>query len=128
MDILLKIAAVGVAASVLAMVLKKNSPEIALLLTVATASLIMFAAVEVISEVLDFLRTILDYTSLSEDIFGIVLKAVAIAIITKIASDVCKDAGQSASSSAIELVGSATVLYIALPLFETMIQMINSLV
>lgn len=128
MDILLKIAAVGVAASVLAMVLKKNSPEIALLLTVATASLIMFAAVEVISEVLDFLRTILEYTSLSEDIFGIVLKAVAIAIITKIASDVCKDAGQSASSSAIELVGSATVLYIALPLFETMIQMINSLV
>ncbi len=128
MDILLKIAAVGVAASVMAMVLKKNSPEIALLLTVATASLIMFAAVEVISEVLDFLRTILEYTSLSEDIFGIVLKAVAIAIITKIASDVCKDAGQSASSSAIELVGSATVLYIALPLFETMIQMINSLV
>ena len=88
----------------------------------------MFAAVEVISEVLDFLRTILEHTSLSEDIFGIVLKAVAIAIITKIASDVCKDAGQSASSSAIELVGSATVLYIALPLFETMIQMINSLV
>ena len=128
MDILLKIAAVGVAASVMAMVLKKNSPEIALLLTVATASLIMFAAVEVISEVLDFLRTILEHTSLSEDIFGIVLKAVAIAIITKIASDVCKDAGQSASSSAIELVGSATVLYIALPLFETMIQMINSLV
>lgn len=128
MDILLKIAAVGVAASVMAMVLKKNSPEIALLLTVATASLIMFAAVEVISEVLEFLRTILEYTSLSEDIFGIVLKAVAIAIITKIASDVCKDAGQSASSSAIELVGSATVLYIALPLFETMIQMINSLV
>ena len=128
MDILLKIAAVGVAASVMAMVLKKNSPEIALLLTVATVSLIMFAAVEVISEVLEFLRTILEYTSLSEDIFGIVLKAVAIAIITKIASDVCKDAGQSASSSAIELVGSATVLYIALPLFETMIQMINSLV
>ena len=128
MDILLKIAAVGVTASVMAMVLKKNSPEIALLLTVATASLIMFAAVEVISEVLEFLRTILEYTSLSEDIFGIVLKAVAIAIITKIASDVCKDAGQSASSSAIELVGSATVLYIALPLFETMIQMINSLV
>ena len=95
MDILLKISAVGVAASVMAMVLKKNSPEIALLLTVATVSLIMFAAVEVISEVLEFLRTILEYTSLSEDIFGIVLKAVAIAIITKIASDVCKDAGQS---------------------------------
>ena len=52
----------------------------------------------------------------------IVMKTVAVSITAKITSDACKDAGQSALSSAIELLGAVTGVYLALPLFKTVLE------
>lgn len=128
MELLIKAAAVAIAAGVLGMVLKKNSPEISLMLAIAAGCIVIYLALEGISDLVGFLSSLVEYSGLSSEIFSIILKSIAIAIITKIASDICKDAGQSASASSLELIGSVTILYIALPLFEAMIQMINSLV
>lgn len=128
MDILIKAAAVSVAAAVLALVIKKSSPDMALLLGLMTCCTVIEASLSVMSGITDFLYTLLDYTGLDGDALTIIMKSVAIAIITKLASDICRDAQQSALSSSLELCGSAAVLYIAVPLIKAVVQMINSLI
>ena len=59
---------------------------------------------------------------------SVVLKATGVAILCRLASDVCRDAGESALASAVEVCGSVTVLCIALPLIKAVMQMINSLI
>lgn len=127
MDLLIKAAAAAVAAAVLGLVLKGARPEFSLLLALAAGCFVIVLAAETLLDVVDFLYMLSDYTGLSGQVFGIVLKAIAIAAVTRLASDVCKDAGHAASSVSLELIGSVTVLYTALPLFETMLQMINTL-
>ena len=126
--ILLKVAAVAVAGAVLGLVIKKNSPDMSLMLTIALAMAGLYLAFDVIVGVVEFIRTLAEATNISLTAVEIVFKTVGISLVTKLASDVCRDAGQSSVASGVELVGSLTALYISLPLFESVVSMIRSLV
>jgi stage III sporulation protein AD len=128
MEILIKVAAVAVAGTVLGLVIKKNSPEMALMLTVALALIALYLALDTIKAVTDFVTSLAGAAQISPAVLTVVFKAVGISIITKLSSDVCRDAGQSSVASGIELTGSFAALYIALPLFKTVMDMIGNLV
>ena len=127
MDILLKCAAAAVTAAVLGLVIKKNNPETALLLAIAAAIMLLTAAFGAAENVFDFLRRLIDMSGIPEGIVPIVLKTVAVAIITGFAADVCKDAGQTSLSSVCEMVGAMTAMYIAMPLFEIVLETMGKL-
>lgn len=127
MAVLIKIAAVAVAGAILCLVIKKNSPEMALLLTISLALIAITLAFDVITGVTDFMKSLSETAQISPAVLSIVMKTVGISIVTKLASDVCRDAGQVSVASGIELTGAFTALYISLPLFKTVISMIESI-
>lgn len=127
MAVLIKIAAVAMTGVILGLVVKKNSPEMALLLTIALALICLSLAYSVIKGVTDFVTSIADTAQISSAVMSVLLKAIGISIITKLAADVCRDAGQTSVASGVELGGAFTALYLAIPLFQTVINMINSL-
>ncbi|MCL2408801.1 MAG: stage III sporulation AC/AD family protein [Oscillospiraceae bacterium] len=127
MDILLRVAAVAVAGSVIGLVLKKTRPEMSLLVTIALAVFAVYLAFEIVSRIIGFIRSLSDMAGISPAVISVVLKTVGIAIITKISADICRDAGQGSVASGVELAGTITAVYISLPLLESVISMIHSL-
>ena len=128
MAIIVKIAAVAVAGTVLSLVIKKNSPEMALMLTISLALIALYLAIDTIKGVTDFITSLASAAQISPGVLTVVFKTIGISIITKLSADVCRDAGQSSVASGIELAGSFAALYIALPLFKTVMDMIETLV
>ena len=128
MDVLVKVLAVAVTGSVLGLVIKKNSPEMALLLTIALAVFAVSLSAKIVSEILEFVKSVSDAAGISPSVLAIVLKTVGIAVVTKISADISKDAGQLSVASNVEFAGAAVALYIALPLFKTVVSMIDSLI
>lgn len=126
MDFLIKGSVIGVIASVIGLMLKKNVPEFALLLTISAATAILCFAFAVLGDVKDFVYEVAEKGSVSSALLSPVLKCVGISVCAKLASDVCKDAGYAASASAVELVASAAALYAALPLMRTVLKMTES--
>ena len=124
---LLRAVAIGIVGSVLGLVLKRSSPEIGLLLALAVALLVLGLGARVVGVILAFADTLQSATRLSPTLFGPVLQTVGIGILTRISSDVCKDAGQGAIASTVELAGTVAALYIALPLMQAVFQMIGGL-
>jgi stage III sporulation protein AD len=128
MAILIKVAAIAVAGAVLGLVIKKNSPDMALMLTISLALIALYLAFDTIKAVTDFIASMAGAAQISPIVLTVVFKAVGISIVTKLSSDVCRDAGQSSVASGIELTGAFAALYIALPLFKTVMDMIGNLV
>lgn len=128
MTILIKVAAIAVAGTVLSLVIKKNSPEMALMLTISLALVALYLAFDTIKEVTQFITSLADMAQISPAVLTVVIKAVGISVVSKLSSDVCRDAGQTSVASGVELVGAFTALYISLPLFKTVLSMIGSLV
>ena len=127
MEILIKIAAIAITGTVIGLVIKKNSPEMSLLLTISIAMVALYMASGIISDIVDFAGKLADASKLSPAVLSVLLKTVGISIISRLASDVCRDAGQTSVASGVEIAGCAAALYISLPLMETVFDMISSL-
>lgn len=125
MELLIKAAILGIAATLIALLLKKSNPEMALLLSIGAVAVILVVAVELASGVKEMTQLAVALSGVSSAILSPVLKCVGIAIVTRIAADICKDAGQSSVSSSVELVGTAAALYVSMPLMKTLLQMIG---
>lgn len=126
MDFLIKGSVIGVIASVLGLLLKKNAPEFALLLTVSAAAAIIGFALSVLGNIKDFVYELAERGAVSSALLMPLVKCVGISVCAKLASDICKDAGFSASASAVELVAAASALYAALPLMRAVLKMTES--
>ena len=126
MDFLIKGSAIGVIASVLGLLLKKNAPEFALLLTVSAAAAIIGFALSILGNIKDFVYELVERGAISSALLAPLVKCVGISVCAKLATDICKDAGFSASASAVELVASAAALYAALPLMRAVLKMTES--
>lgn len=128
MDVFIRVAAIGIVAAVLVTLLKKNAPEISLILALAAAAIIISFFAGMYKSVKSFIDTMTEMAGLSSAVIAPLMKTLAIAIICKLASEICRDASQNALAAAVEMTGAVTALYIALPLFNTAIQMIMSLI
>ncbi len=126
MELIVKAAAVGVVAAAAGLVVKKSNPESSLMLSVCAAVMILAAAMEVFGSLLSFVTGLADEAGLSSALLTPVLKAVGIGITGRIVSDICKEAGQAVSASAVELAASVAALYAALPLLKALMVLICS--
>ena len=128
MDTLLKAAAVGVIASILGLVIKKSNPEHGVILALFAAGTIIYLALSLAGYTVEFIRTTAENSGVSAALYLPVIKCAAVALTGKTAADICRDAGHSASASAIEFTAAAAGLYISLPLLKSMVELMASLV
>ncbi len=110
-------------AAVLIVVLRRNSPEQAFALTVACLCVVGIALLEQTSQLLERISAF-SYLPNGEFLQAAV-KAVGLSILTQTASDTCSDFGQSALAGKIELAGKLAILAVAMPLFDTLLEMIQ---
>lgn len=127
MDVFIK-AIIGVLiASIFCLVLSKHGKDMALLLTITVCCLVIAAAVSYLRPVIDFLHRLETLGQLNADMIGILLKAVGIGLLSEVAGLICTDAGNSSLGKALQVLSAAVILWLALPLFNELIELIEKL-
>ena len=126
MENFLKLIPVAVIAAFLALVIKKDSPQIAVMVSLSAILLILMALMTELRSVMDFVKKLGDYTSLSDDTLVPLVKIVGVSIVTSAATHLCRDANEGALAYASELAGVIAALIIALPLFTQVLSIILS--
>ena len=117
MMLLCKLAAAVLVAAVLTLLLKKDQPAFAFLVSVCTAAGLLAIVVRQVQPLLDWLRTLDGYFQGQSP--AVLLQVLGIALVAQLAADTCKEAGLSAA--AIELCGRVLALLQALPLLQSLL-------
>ena len=107
MDMLLKTAAVCIPAALMASLLKKDSPAMAMLIAIAAGCLVIFTSAGALREIRDFMAEVAELGGISDTVLAVLLKTVGIAVISRLAADLCKDAGLGAAASAASSAAAA---------------------
>ena len=128
MELIGKAAALALTAALIGIVLRRTNPELSLLLSICTVVLIMGAALGFTKSFTELAQTVQRIFGVSETMIKPVIKCVAVAIITKMTSDLCKDSSQSAAASAVELAGTVCALCIIMPLLMSMLTAIGGMI
>lgn len=118
---------VAVIGIVLGAVIKKSHKELAILLSIACCVMIGIFVIRLFDPILSFLTRLRTMANLEKGLLAPVMKAVGIGILTQITSRICADAGESAVATLVELCGSILALYVALPLLEAVLEMVESM-
>ena len=86
-----------------------------------------YLAMEYLEPVMVLLRRLEELGQLDGSMVGILLKCVGIGLITEIAGMVCTDSGNGSMAKALQLLGTAAVLWLAVPLFDGLLTLIQEI-
>lgn len=128
MGVMGQIAAAAVAGAVCAAVVKKQAPDIALVVTLCAVALILSAAASVLEPVRELMDTLGEQAGLSAAVLAPVVKTVGIALLTRVCAELCRDANESGIAAAVEIAGGGCALLVCLPLFHAVLELILELV
>lgn len=127
METVVQAAGLCVIGALLALLVRRGSPETALLLALAAAAAVLALLVPVVGELWELLRQLEAYSGVSEELFAPLYKTAAIALVVRAGSGLCRDAGESALAVVLETAGSLCALLAALPLMRAVLDLLVEL-
>ncbi len=122
------IVGVSVTASVLALTLRQTQPAYAMLLVLAAGAVLLFWAFKELIPLVGRVSALFDNGMIDSRYTSVLLKALAIAWLTRTAADICRDAGESALAAKAELGGQVLLLLCGLPLFEYAVSLLEGII
>ena len=123
----MKLTAVGVTAAVLSAVLKRNTPELAMLLALCAGLWMLALAAEGLGAAMALMRELAGQAGLSEALLEPVVKAVALSILTRLTAEICRSAGEGGVAAFVETAGAVLALLAALPLVRAVARLMGEL-
>ena len=127
MESVVRLAAAAVAAALCAVVVKQHAREVGAVLALSAGALLLGAALGALEEVRALVDELGELIGLSPAVLAPVLKTVGIAILTRIAAELCRDAGEGGIAAAAETAGAAAAVLAALPLLQAVLGTITDL-
>lgn len=127
MSDIIKVAAAAVAAAVCAVVVRKQAPELGLVLAACAGAVLLLYCSGALRAVVELMDKLMEAGGISPQAVGPVIKTAGIAIVTKLSADFCRDAKEGGLASAVELAGAALALVTVLPLMTAVVETLAGL-
>lgn len=118
---------IALVAMILCVLLKGYRPEYSVFLSLAAGIIILLMALDALTPMMGTLFQLIELSGQGKEAFSILLKSLGVCFITQLAADACRDAGEGAIASKVELAGKVVILLLAMPLFEQIITVATSL-
>ena len=120
----MQIVIIGIITAILAITVKKQSPDMAVIISIAGSVLIFVTMLPMLSGVINILSSIENQISIDTAYVITVLKVIGVAYIAEFGAQICSDAGETSLASKIELSGKVIIMVLSAPIIISMLDMI----
>ena len=123
MDII-KIIGVGLIALIIIIIVKQYRPEFTMYVSVAAGIIILLLVMDKLSAIINLLTNLANRTSINNEFIFLLIKTTGIAILTEFASSVCKDSGETAIASKVDMGGKIIIIAMSIPIIASLLETI----
>jgi stage III sporulation protein AD len=124
---IVQIAGLGIVASVLLLLLRRERPELSIGLTLVAGVTLFVLILPRLSQVVSAFSSLASESGLGPLYYGIILKVLAVSYIADFAAALCRDAGEELMASRVEMAGRVLILVSALPIVREVLDVIRTL-
>ena len=121
---IISIVGIGLICAVISVLLKRFGAEMGMLVSLAAGALIFFIILPYLANVIMILTNLTDNISVSSEYIAIIFRILGVAYIAEFGASLCKDAGESAIASKIELSGKIIIMVISTPIIISFLNLI----
>lgn len=123
MSEVVKIIGIGMIALIVIIIVKQYRPEFALYISIMAGVLILLISLEKMGEIVTLIQSISEKAGINGKFLSILLKITGIAILTEFAVSVCKDSGESAIASKIEMGSKVVIISMSIPIISSLLEL-----
>ena len=124
MELLIKLFALCIVGAVLAMLLREQKQVLAYFVVLGLVLAALPPLLGSAAEILSFFRVLMELSALPGEVFQPMLKTVAIALVTRIGTSLCKDAESDTAAALLEIGGTCCAFLAALPLMRAVLDLL----
>lgn len=126
MDII-KIVGIGLIALVIIILLKQYKPEFAIYISMLTGVLILILIMDKLTGIVNLIQAIVNQSYINTEFIALLIKITGIAFLSEFAVSICKDAGEAAIASKIEIGSKIIIISMAIPILSSLLELILKL-
>lgn len=120
---LIKICAVGISGGLLALTLRKERQELALIIALITSVIIAGEVVVGIGDLLTEINSVIAECGVDIKYFEVCIKAVGLSYVSQFASEILRDSGETAIASKVEAAGKVAILLLTMPVILSFLRL-----
>jgi len=118
----LQVVGIGLVITVLAVLIRGQRPEFAVLLALGFGILVFLLILDKVGVVIGVFRDLSRKAQIEDFYLTTLLKVLGIAYVAEFGAQICRDAGEGAIASKIELAGKVLIVLLALPILTGILE------
>ena len=95
--------------------------------SVRSCVLLLWNTLPLLETIRDVMEELADLADISPTVLRPMLQTVGLALVTKLAASLCRDAGEGGVASFVEVAGAAAAVLVSLPLLKMVLQLVMGL-
>ncbi len=124
---IVKIIGIGLIALLLIIVMRQYKPEFTVYISLIAGILILACILPKISAIIDMLNSLVSTASINSSFLVLLLKITGIAFLTEFAVSICKDAGESAIATKIDMGGKVVIISMSIPILAGLLETVTQI-
>lgn len=121
---IIKIIGIALIALIIIILLKQYKPEFVIYVSLIAGALILFLVIDELTGIVKLIQSIADKASINSQFLSILLKITGIAFLSEFAVSICKDSGEAAIASKVELGSKIIIISMSIPIISTLLEII----
>ena len=117
-----KIVALSIVAVLLITILKSaKKDDFALIVTIITAVILFTLVLLKLESIVSLLESLVQKSGINMEYLTLLLKVTGISYVIELTTNICKDAGNSAIASKVEMLGKISIVVLTIPILTSVI-------
>lgn len=120
----IKIIGIALIALIVIIMLKQYRPEFAVYISLLAGVLILVLVMDKLTGIVNLLQSLADKTSINGTFLTLLIKITGIAFLSEFAVSICKDSGEGAIASKIEIGSKIIIISMSIPIISSLLEII----
>ena len=121
---IIKIIGIGLIALILIIILKQYKPEFVIYVSLIAGAFILIITFTKISAIMDLINNLSSKVSVHQEFITLLINITGIAILTEFAVSICKDTGETAIASKVDMGGKVIMVSMSVPIIAGLLETI----
>ncbi|KUO58907.1 MAG: stage III sporulation protein AD [Gracilibacter sp. BRH_c7a] len=124
---IVQVIGLAIVVTVIGTVLRQIKPEMAIQLSILAGVAIFLLIMDKIRIIIDLMQKLADQANISSYYLFIILKVVGVAYLAEFGCQICKDAGENALATKVEIAAKIFVVILAIPIIVAIMESVMKL-
>ena len=124
---LIKIFAIAITAIIIISIVKAYIPIYTIEVTICASIILLYFIIDGLTYGINYINNLYEDLTYGKSYFPIIIKVLTIAYVTEFAIALCIDAGEKSIASKVELGGKIAIFLAAIPVFNSILSLLNNL-